>query len=229
MINAHRKTLGTLLRTLFLGALFFGVTAQAAFATVLLTNSRSAVTNLGSQAFSVDWGALGGDLTPLGSTFSQGPVTVSGANAFTVFNGSTYNADFLTDEFVLSLFDANNFNPLSGIFSLSFATAVRAAGAQVQALAFGGFTGTISAFDATNGLLGSFNVFGTNGGNGNGSAVFAGIISDSINISRIEFAGFGEGAAINQVSANVPEPPMLLLLLGPLAFLVATRRRRIRR
>lgn len=228
MINAHCKTLGTLLRTLFLGALFFGVTAQMAFATVLLTNSRSAVTNLGSQAFSVDWGALGGDLTPLGSTFSQGPVTVSGADAFTVFNGSTYNADFLADEFVLSLFDANNFNPLSGIFSLSFATAVRAVGAQVQALAFGGFTGTISAFDATNGLLGSFNVFGTNGGNGNGSAVFAGIISDAINISRIEFAGFGDGAAINQVSANVPEPPMLLLLLGPLAFLVATRRRRIR-
>lgn len=229
MINAHRKTLGTLLRTLFLGALFFGVTAQAAFATVLLTNSRSAVTNLGSQAFSVDWGALGGDLTPLGSTFSQGPVTVGGADAFTLFNGSTYNADFLADEFVLSLFDANNFNPLSGIFSLTFATAIRAAGAQVQALAFGGFTGTISAFDATNGLLGSFNVSGINGGNGNGSAVFAGIISDAINISRIEFAGFGEGAAINQVSANVPEPPMLLLLLGPLAFLVATRRRRIRR
>lgn len=228
MVNPNRTTFGNWLRSLLLGALFLSVAASSAFANVILTNSRSAVTTLGSQAFTVDWGALGGDLTPLGSTFSQGPVTVSGAGAFTVFNGSTYNADFLADEFVLSLFDANNFNPLSGIFSLSFATAVRAAGAQVQALAFGGFLGTISAFDATNGLLGSFNVSGINGGNGNGSAVFAGIISDSINISRIEFAGFGEGAAINQVSANVPEPPMLLLLLGPLAFLVATRRRRIR-
>lgn len=228
MVNPNRTTFGNWLRSLLLSALIAGVAAPAAFANVILTNSRSAVTTLGSQAFTVDWGALGGDLTPLGSTFTQGPVTVGGANAFTVFNGSTYNADFLADEFVLSLFDANNFNPLSGIFSLTFASAVRAAGAQVQALAFGGFFGTISAFDAANGLLGSFNVSGANGGNGNGSAVFAGIISDSINISRIEFAGFGDGAAINQVTANVPEPPMLLLLLGPLAFLVATRRRRIR-
>ena len=226
-MNTNGRTLSKWLRSLFFGVLFLGATTQAAFATVILTNSRAAVTAFGPPAFTVDWGALGGDLTALGSPFTTGPVTVSGADAFTVFNGSTYNADFLADEYVLSLFDAINGNPLSGVFSLSFATAVRAVGAQVQANTFGAFTGTISAFGAS-GLLGSFNVGGNNGGSGNGSAVFAGIISDSINITRIEFAGFGEGAAINQVSANVPEPSTFLLLLGPLAFLMAVRRRRIR-
>jgi hypothetical protein len=228
MMNTNGRALSKWLRSLFFGVLFLGATTQAAFATVMLTNSRAAITTLSSQVFTVDWGALGGDLTPLGSTFSNGPVTVSGGSAFAVFNGSTYNGDFNPDDSVLSLFDLNTFDTVSGVFSLSFASAVRAAGAQVQALLFGGFTGTISAFDAANGLLGSFNVSGTTGGNNDGSAVFAGIISDSINITRIEFAGFGSGAAINQVTANVPEPSTFLLMLGPLVFLVAARRRRIR-
>lgn len=226
-MNTNGRALNKWLRSLFFGVLFLGATTQAAFATVMLTNSRATVTTLGSQAFTVDWGALGGDFTALGSTLSNGPITVSGGSAFAVFNGSTYNADFNPDEYVLSLFDLNIGDTVSGVFSLNFASAVRAAGAQVQAFLVGAFAGTISAYDASNGLLGSFNVAGNNGGNGNGSAVFAGIISDSINITRLDFA-FGSGAAINQVTANVPEPSTFLLMLGPLVFLFAARRRRIR-
>ena len=227
MFNAKSKTLGKCLRSLVFGAVLLGATAQAAFATVILTNSRAAI----GPGFTVGWGAPGPDLTSLGSTFTQGSVTVSGASDFTIFSGETFNADFFATDWILSLYDLNS-GPLAGIFSIAFASAVSSVGAQLQASMFGAFTGTISAFDASNGLLGAFNVAGTNGGNGNGSAVFAGIISDSVNISRIQFAGFGEGAGINQLSASttasVPEPGVLLLLVGPLALLVATRRRRNR-
>ena len=226
MFNAKSTTLGKCLRSIIFGAVLLGATAQAAFATVILTNSRAAI----GPGFTVAWGAPGSDLTSLGSTFTQGPVTVSGASDFTVFSGETFNADFLATDWILSLYDLN-IGPLAGVFSIAFANAVSSVGAQLQASLFAAFTGTISAFDASNGLLGTFNVAGNNGGNGNGSAVFAGIISDSVNITRIEFAGFGEGAGINQLSAStasVPEPGALLLLVGPLAMLVATRRRRIR-
>jgi hypothetical protein len=133
----------------------------------------------------------------------------------------------------LSLYDLNAGNPLPGLFSIAFAAPVRAAGAQVQALAFGPFSGTIRAFNALNAPLGTFAVFGADGGNGDGSAVFAGIISDSSNISRLEFAGFGDGAAINRLSAgtdagSVPEPSTITMLLGGGAVLATFRRRRSR-
>ena len=228
MFNAKSTTLGKCLRSIIFGAVLLGATAQAAFATVILTNSRAAI----GPGFTVAWGAPGPDLTSLGSTFTQGPVTVSGASDFTVFSGTTFNSDFLATDWILSLYDLNT-GPLAGIFSIAFASAVSSVGAQLQASMFGAFTGTISAFDASNGLLGAFTVLGNNNfGSGDGSAVFAGIISDSVNITRIEFAGFGEGAGINQLSASatasVPEPGALLLLVGPLALLVATRRRRNR-
>ena len=221
-----KSTVGKWLRSFLYGAMLLGTTAQTAFATAILTSSRAAI----GPGYTVDWGAPGPDLTQLGSTFTQGPVTVSGANAFAIFNGSSYNSDFLASDWVLALYDLNS-GPLAGVFSIAFASAVSSAGAQLQALSYGAFTGTISAFDSSNILLGVFNVAGNTGTSGDGSAVFAGIVSDSVNISRIEFAGFGDGAGINHLSAStasVPEPGTLLLLMGPLAFLVAARRRRNR-
>ena len=222
-----KSTAGKWLRSFLYGAMLLGTTAQTAFATAMLTSSRAAI----GPGYTVDWGAPGPEFTQLGSTFTQGPVTVSGASAFTIFNGSTYSADFMVSDWILALFDLSSGDQLAGVFSIAFASAVSSAGAQVQASSFGAFTGTISAFDSSNILLGAFNVAGNNAGNGGGSAVFAGIVSDSVNISRIEFAGFGDGAGINQLSAgtaSVPEPGTLLLLMGPLAFLVAARRRRNR-
>ncbi|MEQ1515273.1 MAG: PEP-CTERM sorting domain-containing protein [Usitatibacteraceae bacterium] len=226
MKNVRGKTFGGCLRSFFFGALVLAATTQTALATVILTNNRSDIE--GPLSYTTNWGDQGGEFTSLGPTFTQGPVTVSGADGFTVFLGSTYSADFLADEFILALYDLNNGVELPGVFNINFATAVARAGAQVQALAFGGFTGIISAYDSSNALLGSFNVSGTTGGNGNGSAVFAGIVSDAANISRIQFAGFGAGAGINQLTANVPEPSSILLLIGPLVFLAVARRRRIR-
>ncbi len=227
MINAKKMSFGKCLRSFVFGAMLLGATAQAAFATVFLTSNRAAI----GPGFTVGWNGSGPEFTQLGSTFTQGPVTVSGADAFTIFSGGTYNGDFLASDWILALYQLTDLNsgPLAGIFSIAFANAVSSVGAQLQALNFGPFAGTISAFDSANVLLGAFNIAGNTLGSGDGSAVFAGIISDSINISRIEFSGFGDGAGINQLSAGtttVPEPGTFLLLVGPLMFLAAKRRRR---
>jgi len=198
----------------------------ASASSVAFTNSPAGI----GTAFTIDWGAPGPDLTSTGSPLTQGQVTVSGAADFSIFSGATYNADFLPTDWVLSLYDLNSFTPLPGVFNIDFVTPVNSAGAQVQALSFGAFSGTISAFDVSNALLGVFNVNGTNGGNGDGSAVFAGIISDSGNIHRLQFAGFGDGAAIGELRAgSVPEPSTFAMLMEGGALLIALRRRRNRR
>jgi len=215
------------LRLLLLGVVWLGATVKPASASsVAFTNSPAGI----GTAFTIDWGAPGPDLTSTGSPLTQGQVTVSGAADFSIFSGATYNADFLPTDWVLSLYDLNSFTPLPGVFNIDFVTPVNSAGAQVQALSFGAFSGTISAFDVSNALLGVFNVNGTNGGNGDGSAVFAGIISDSGNIHRLQFAGFGDGAAIGELRAgSVPEPSTFAMLMEGGALLIALRRRRNRR
>jgi hypothetical protein len=212
---------GKWLRSLLIGAVLVAAPIQAAFASLILTNDRNAI----QTDYMVDWANLGGDLTSItGPSFTLDTATVSGASGFTVFSGSTYNADFTATDSVLALVDPN-FDPLDGIFSITFATAIQGVGAQVQANQFGGFSGFIRAFNAANMLLGSFAINGTNGGNGDGSAVFAGVISSAVDITRIEFASFGAGAAINGLSVDVPEPSTWLMLFIGLGFLTVMRKR----
>lgn len=211
---------GKWLRSLLVGAVLVVAPIQAAFASLILTNDRNAI----RTDYTIDWAALGGDITSVAGPFTLGTDTIDGASSFGVFTGSTYNSDFTATDSVLALVDPN-FDPLDGIFSITFATAIRGAGAQVQANQFGGFSGIIRAFNAANLLIGSFAINGFNGGNGNGSAVFAGVISSAVDITRIEFASFGSGAAINAVSVQVPEPSTWLMLLIGLGFLTVMRKR----
>ena len=206
--------------------LMMALTAHCACATVGYTNARSAV-----GGALVDWAALGADQTavPPGATVSG--LTVSGATAFTVFSGSTFNADFLPTDTVLALFDIAGGSPVSGSFDIVFSTSVAAAGAQVQSFFTGSFGGSISAYAAGGGLLGSFGVTGMNGANGDGSAVFAGIVSTAADIKRLTFTGFGDGAAINALSVNptvnsVPEPGTALMILGGMAAVAGAVRSR---
>src|SRR6266705_3041418 len=109
------------------------------------------------------WSALGGDLTPLSPpvalTTTQGQHgTLSGSSAFTVFSGSTYNADFLPGDFVVSAFDLNTFTALSSGIQINLPSLVMAAGAQVQVNSFGPFSATLQAFDSSAVLLGSVSV-----------------------------------------------------------------------
>ena len=211
---------GKWLRSMLVGAVLVTAPIQAAFASLIMTNDRDAILT----DYTIDWASLGGDLTGVAGLFTIDTATVTGASNFTVFSGSTYNSDFKPTDSVLALVDPN-FDPLAGIFSITFASAIQGVGAQVQANQFGSFSGFIRAFNAANMLLGSFAINGMNGGSGNGSAVFAGVISSAVDITRVEFASFGAGAAINSVSVDVPEPSTWLMLLIGLGFLTVMRKR----
>src|SRR5271165_5182689 len=127
-----------------------GIPAQAAGLVQLVTaNDVGAID-------SIQWSSLGGDLTPLSSPVSLATVDgysavlggSSGSSQFTLFSGSTYNADFLPNDTVISAFDSNTFAPLATGMQIHFAVPVLALGAQIQVSNFGPFTGTLLAFDA---------------------------------------------------------------------------------
>ena len=162
---------GKWLRSMLVGVVLVAAPIQAAFASLIMTNDRDAILT----DYTIDWASLGGDLTSVAGLFTIDTATVTGGSSFTVFSGSTYNSDFKPTDSVLALVDPN-FDPLAGIFSITFATAIQGVGAQVQANQFGSFSGFIRAFNAANMLLGSFAINGMNGGSGNGSAVFAGVM-----------------------------------------------------
>jgi hypothetical protein len=161
---------------------------------------------------------------------------VSGAPGFTVFGqGSGWNGNFGSGDAVLGLWDAATLSPHDGIFSFAFATPVASVGTQVQALDFGAFTGTISAYSSTNVLLGSFSFNGNSNGNGDNTAIFAGLISDGLGIARLEISGLAAGAGINFLSVGrnrpdpkpaVPEPGTILLFMLGLACLALARQQR---
>lgn len=105
-----------------------------------------------------------------------------------------------------------------GPLTLSFETPVRGAGAQIavdDTLIFSAF---IAAFDRDNNLLGTFSAPGTSSLTLDNSALFLGALSDTANISRIEFsASVPERAiGINTLSvqtAAVPEPSSTAALI----------------
>src|ERR1700732_1425016 len=87
------------------------------------------------------WSTLGGDLTPLSppvalTTTKGRPGTLLGSTAFTIFSGSTYNADVPPGDFVVSAFDLNTFTALATGIRINLPPLVIAAGAQVQVDAF---------------------------------------------------------------------------------------------
>lgn len=205
------------------------VYASPASATTLTLVTNRALLQ-GTDVFR--WSDLGGDLTDLGATFSATSVsgkgaTVSGATAFALFSGATFNADFAPTDTVLSLFDLTTGNPTSGVIRMRFNVGVGGAGAQIQSNLQGGFTAFISALDAAGNVIGSaLSISGANGLNGDGSAPFLGIRSDGQDIFGIQFA-LADGFAINDVSvASIPEPSTLIMLALGSGLLTIRRRTR---
>lgn len=211
-----------------LSGLVIVLVAQAAHASMVYTNTRGDI----GTGYTVDWADLGQEWTEVLTGEILGEVTLTGSPRFTVFSGSTFNADFLPTDSVLSLFDLSLGEPVEGEFELAFAHAVRSVGAQVQSSMWGAFEGLITAYDSGSHQIGSYVVSGETLGNGDGTAVFAGVVSDSLDISRVVFSGFGAGAAVNWLSVGntldqtVPEPESILLALTALIALSMTRRRR---
>lgn len=202
------------------------------------TASAGTLTAIGTRGSigatdAIVWSGLGNELDPVtgGASTGGNSFTLSGASTFTLLLGSTYNADFLPTDTVVSLFDPAS-GPLPGSLRITFASPIRAAGAQVQINAFGTpMTVVLEAFGLGGVSFGSVNFNGSvnDPSLGDGSALFAGVLSSAADIYELRFSTGTDGMAINDVSlaydaAEVPEPASALLLAAAAgAFLVVRR------
>ena len=193
----------------------------------------SSAAGLPSVNDSINWAALGGDLTALLplvalTTTAGKSATLSGSAAFTLFSGSTYNADFLPASIVVSAFDLN-IGPLTTGIRITLPSLVNGLGTQIQADKFGAFTGILQAFDVTSVSLGTVSVSSSVGGNGDGSAAFLGAYSTGNAIASVLFTSNVSGVAINNVALDVvPEPATFYLAFSVLTALAVGLKRRLR-
>jgi hypothetical protein len=187
----------------------------------------------------VDWGQLGPD-----GTMSPSPTVVLSATGLAVTvatgdftgllrldEGAGWLGNFLPGEMLLTNNTAT-YNPLT----ITFASPVSGAGANIQRDLNGPFTATISAY-AGNLLLGTFTENGVSDTNEDGSAIFIGVKDTKCVITSVVFGletadppEPNSDFAINSLRISVvPEPGTL----GPAGFAavvglgMAWRRRRV--
>jgi len=211
-------------RSLLTTALFaavLGLASQAHAGVVSVSSSAALPTN-----DTITWGQLGA------SNYSgfASPVSVTsggGLNA-TVTDGQTLarldeglgwigqfpNGDQL-------LWNAGDYQSPTPI-TIDFATSIYGAGALIQADDYGPFTATVSIYDSTDTLLGSFN-FNGDSTDAPGTALFAGAVSSAADVSSIVFSvdtGGGNFAIdtldlnTNGAGAGVPDTSATLALLA---------------
>jgi hypothetical protein len=119
---------------------------------------------------------------------------------------------------------------------ISFSNPISGAGAQIQADYFGSFTATITAYGAGSTFLESFIESGDSTSNGDGSAIFLGVLDSTADIYSIQYSVVSvtgnNDFAINTLSLldtngtpSVPEPSTMLLVASGLAGLAAFRKR----
>jgi len=197
-------------------------------AQILFVGSRTAL----DANDSVGWSKL----APLFTVFPSGtPYSSSNGLAITVSSGTGgvlevaqqgngWAGSFSPGEFLL-------FNQQNGAISISFSHGIYGGGAQVDIDAYSSFTGTISAYGASDNLLGSFVFSGINSGAGDGSAVFAGILSSTPDIYQLTFSAPNGGVAdfamgtLDLHASPVPEPTILALVsVGGFSLLLLRRR-----
>jgi len=213
--------------------------------TLVLAPASAAVIGISSPAGmtvtdTINWGAIGPDGTMTASSFNiqtTGGATVTVSNLhldigsmFRQEQSGSWSGNFSPGDALL--FVCGEDAPLT----LAFAAPVAAVGANIQGDEYGPFEGTISVYGIGNNLLGSYTLAGDSNGDGDGSAIFLGMVSDGMDIYYARFSI--EGAdyrdfAINQVrlggvgssSAPISEPSTWALLATGLGWMVSRRRR----
>jgi hypothetical protein len=214
-------------KILVFAPLLFSMSLSAGILTAV--SSRSGIG--GSETLS--FVGLGMDQDPITNptsttTSAQRVVTMSMAGTVSpmfLFSGSTFNADFLATDIVLS-----NFASGANSIRFTFGSSIAAVGAQIQPNLFGGFTGVVEAYDAASVSMGLISLAGLNGGNNDGTALFLGVMSSLADIRSIEFRIMGGGDfAVNRLSINptaIPEPGTVALALSGLTAAAILRWKR---
>ena len=185
---------------------------------------------------SVAFGQLGPSFTTVGDGAAVTTVNSVAANVFLADEGSMerldqgngWNGNFVPGDALL--WNQGNYQQTGIDMSFSFATPISGFGEFIQADYFGGFTGTISAYDSSDNLLGTFSEAGNSTSAGDGSAIFLGISSDSANISSVDFNVVdqfgGDSLALGNVG-RVPDAASTSGLLGLAALGLGMIRRKI--
>jgi len=215
-----------------IAALALFVVTPPANADVMLITS---VTELGPNSDSFDWRQLGAAFKVL-----QGPQTVvskglkavvanpvsdhpSGGNLQRLDQNNGWAGNFAPGTPLLWNQNAND--PFFGIstITVTFDAPVRGAGVQIQpdfysfhpGVGNAPFNATVNAFDASNQPLGGFGENGFSTANGDGSAIFIGLLSLASvpDISRIDFSVVQGSLAIGPLAYTLTPAPVP----GPIA------------
>lgn len=222
----------------FLAAAAVAVMGLVSLQSALATPSGvSSVGALGSNDF-IDWGVLGVAGTPIPNPYTGTSVgglgyTVSqGQNNFMRLNqGDGWLGNFAPGATLLWT------NGSNGPMSISFASGIYGAGAQIQATYLGAFGARLEAFDAGSTSLGVFTLDGNSIALGDNTAIFIGMLSNTAEIWRMTFSldsaagepmNFAIGNVALATTAPIPEPEIYAMMLAGLGMLgVLTRRKKL--
>lgn len=214
---------------LYVLALSFVLSGVAQAGVVGVTSSAALGTN-----DSINWSQLGSSGTTL--TGPQAVTSTGGLGATLSSAGGTllrrdqgngWNGNFANGTPIIWT------NGVGPDITVSFDAPVMGVGAQIQADFFGSFTAEIMGIGGV--VLGSFTENGNSNSNGDGSAIFIGLLSDSANITSIVFTNTAGSSpndfAIGTLDLNrgmpgeVPEPASMALLVAGLAGIGSLRRK----
>jgi hypothetical protein len=145
--------------------------------------------------------------------------------------GNGWSGNFSPGDAVL--WNQGGFDQSNIDFGIQFTAPSYGGGLQIQADFFGAFEATITAYDPLGNVLGTFSEAGNSTSNGDGSAIFIGLLDNVQNISFLDFnvvgsdGGDSMGIDTLYLTGTVPEPQSLLLLGSVLVLCGLAWRRKI--